>query len=103
MCLLKKTLYDLKQSTKEFYLFLIKMLKEIDFKIIIIDQSIFYNDEIKIVITLRIDDLFIFDFKIDDIKSLKKQIEKRVELFDLDDIFYYLNMEISRDKKKKLS
>ena len=100
MCSLKKALYDFKQSTREFYLFLANMLKEFNFKIIITDQSIFHNDEIKIVITAHIDNLLIFDFKVDDI-MLKKQIEKKIEIFDLDDISYYLDMEISRNKKKK--
>ena len=56
VCLLNKALYDLKQSTRQFYLFLVDLLSHFDLKSITANQSIFYNTNIDIIIAAHIDD-----------------------------------------------
>ncbi len=100
VCLLNKALYGLKQSARQFYLFLANLLKELNFNLIIADQSVFYNSESNIIITAYIDDLLVFAENKNEINSLKQQLKRKLELSDLGNISYYLGMEISRDRTK---
>ena len=82
---LLKTLYGLKQSAKQFYLFLTKLLFEFDFTPIIVNQSVFYNNNTKIIIAIHIDDLLIFNNSLNKINELKLKINKKIEINDLSD------------------
>ena len=101
VCLLNKTLYELKQSARQFYLFLANLLKELNFNSITADQFVFYNSDSNIIITAHINDLLVFAADKNDIKSLKQQIEKKLVLFDLNEISYYFDMKIQRDRAKR--
>ena len=96
VCLLNKALYDLKQFARQFYLFLAKLLKDLDYESIIADQSVFYNKKSNIIVTAHIDDLLIFAENKKNTQILKEQLQKKVEISDLGDISYYLSMEITR-------
>ena len=101
VCLLNKALYDLKQSTRQFYLFLIDLLSQYGFKSITADQSVFYNKDTDIIIAAHIDDLLIIGQNKADIDNLKSQISKKVEISDLGDAKFFLDMEITRNRDKK--
>ena len=72
ICLLLKTLYDLKQFVKQFYIFLRDLLAEFDFKSIIANQSIFFNFDIDIILAAHIDNLLIADKNFNKINELQK-------------------------------
>ena len=100
--LLKKALYGLKQAAKEFYRFLANILRDLGFKPLYYDQSVFININKNIIITAYIDNLLIFTPKNNNfIKILKGQIEKRVKISDLGDILYYLGIKITKKRDKR--
>ena len=101
VCLLLKTLYDLKQFAKQFYIFLRNLLTEFDFKSIIADQLIFFNADIDIIIVAHIDNLLITDKDINKINKLQKQLQTKIEISDLSDVSFFLNMKINRNKRNK--
>ena len=82
-------------------MFLIDLLSQYDFKSITANQSIFYNKDIDIIIAAHIDDLLIIDQNKVYIDNLKSQIFKKVEISDLDDAKFFLDMKITRNKDKK--
>jgi len=100
VCLLNKALYELKQFPRQFYLFLANLIRELNFNLIIADQFVFYNSESNIVITAHIDDLLVFAENKNEINSLTQQLKRKLELSDLGNISYYLEMKISRDRTK---
>ena len=101
VCLLLKALYDFKQFAKQFYIFLRDLLTEFDFKSIIADQSIFFNVDINIIIAAHINDLLITDKNINKINELQKQLQTKIEISDLSDVSFFLDMEINRNRRNK--
>ncbi len=101
VCFLNKVLYDLKQSAKQFYLFLCDLLSQFDYKSITADQFVFYNTKTKIIIAAHIDDLLVFDENKQNIEILKSQIIKNIEISNLNDAKFFLDMKITRNKNKK--
>ena len=102
VCLLKRALYGLKQAAREFYRFLAGILRDLGFRPLYHDQSVFINIKVNIIIAAHIDDLLVFVPKNSNfIEVLKGQIEKRVEISDLGNISYYLGIEITRNRDKK--
>ena len=61
----------------------------------------FYNIKNNIIKAAHINDLLIFAFNKENINTLKEQIFKKVEIFDLGNVNYYLNINITRNKNKK--
>ena len=94
-------MYNLKQFAKQFYLFLQDLLQEFDFKLIIANQSIFFNSNIGIIIAAYIDDLLIIDKNINKINELQKQLRTKIEISDLNDVNFFLNIKIKRNKINK--
>lgn len=60
VCLLNKALYGLKQCARQYFHFQQNCKKELNFKLVIANQSVFYNSESNIIITAYIDDLLVF-------------------------------------------
>ena len=82
-------------------MFLIELLSQFDFITIIANQSIFYNFDTKIIITIHIDDLLIFDDSMNEINILKIKINKKVEISDLNDTKNFFDMKLNRNKINK--
>ena len=62
-----------------------------------IDQSIFIGQNI--VVMAYVDDIIIFSKNVETINKLKTHISKHVDVIDLNNAKFYLNMEIIRKKK----
>ena len=77
------------------------MLIDLNFSLFTLDQSIFLNNTTDIIITSHIDDLLIYELNIEDIQALKTALSKKIEITDLSKIFYYLGIEVTRDRAKK--
>ena len=99
--LLLKTLYNLKQFAKQFYIFLRDLLAKFDFKLIIANQSIFFNVDIDIIIAAYINNLLITDKNINKINKLQKQLQTKIEINNLSDVSFFLNMKINRNRRNK--
>jgi len=99
ICHLNKTLYELKQTSQEWYAILKVYLIFINYQRIEIDYSMFIHDN-DIIIAIYVNDLLILESNIFDIKALKLQFAKRFQMKDLDSIKWYLEMHITRDKAK---
>ena len=98
---LLRTLYDLKQSSREWYECFKDFLLFINFERFFMNHFVFvhFND---IIIIVYVDDFLIIKFNIDDITTLKKQIAKRFQIKNLDDIFQYLNVKVVKDRFNRI-
>jgi len=96
-CRLNKVLYELKQTSREWYAILKVYLIFIDYQRVEIDHSVFIHDN-DIIIAIYVDDLLILESNIFDIKALKLQFAERFQMKDLDSIKWYLEMHITRDR-----
>ena len=68
---------------------------------ILLDQSIFLNNTTSIIITSHVDDLLVYEPNIEDIQALKTALSKKIEITNLSEIFYYLDIKVIRDRAKK--
>src|SRR6266699_5063589 len=74
--LFTKALYSLKQSLREWQLKLKTLLGELGFKPLISDSTVFYNLESGIFIMTFIDDYLFICPKFNEIKYVKRKIDK---------------------------
>ena len=100
ICLLKTALYDLKQAAKQFYLFLRNLLTNFDYESIIDDIFVFFNKNTKMIVVAHIDDLLITNFDINKINELQKQFQTKIEINNLSDVDFFLNMKIIKNREK---
>ena len=85
ICHLNKILYELKQTSQEWYATLKVYFIFIDYQRIEIDHSVFtYQNDI--IIIIYVNDLLILESNIFNIKALKLQFTKRFQIKDLDSI-----------------
>ena len=102
MCLLLRALYDLKQSPREWYATLRDFLISKDFKHIESNHSLFFNEETRLIVSVYVNDIQIYDPRgSKHISDLKKELSKRFTMIDLDSYSYYLSMEIQRNRAKR--
>jgi len=99
-CHLNKILYELKQTSQEWYAILKVYLIFINYQRIEIDHSVFTHQN-DIIIAIYVNDLLILESNIFNIKALKLQFAKRFQMKDLDSIEWYLEMHITRDRVKQ--
>ena len=71
------------------------LLTKFNFKFIIVDQSIFFNNNIDIIITAYIDNLLITDKNINKINKLQKQLQTKIEISDLSNVNFFFDMKIN--------
>ncbi len=100
ICHLNKTLYELKQTSQEWYATLKVYLIFIDYQRIEIDHSVFTHQN-DIIIAIYVNDLLILELNIFDIKALKLQFAERFQMKDLDSIEWYLEMHIIHDRVER--
>ena len=100
VCRLRKTLYDLKQSSRVWYNILVIFLKKHDFLLLDVDLSVFSND--KIIIVIYVDDLLIIESSRDYIQQVKLVLHKRFDMTDMRFLCYYLSMSIERDRFNRI-
>ena len=98
---LKKGLYGLKQSARQWYKKCATKLKKLGFRPLPSDDAVFIRGKSltdSIVITLYVDDLTIFGKDINKINQLKQDLRIEFELNDLGDIAYYLGLKVRRNR-----
>ena len=77
------------------------MLIDLNFSLFTLDQSIFLNNTTGIIITSHIDDLLVYEPNIEDIQALKIALSKKIEITNLSEIYYYLDIKVTRNRAKK--
>ena len=102
-CRLNKALYGLKQASRQWQLFLTRILEQIGFKSLKIDNSIFIHTSKPIVLATHVDDILVFASNIILVNNLYKELSSisKLEITNLGEIKEFLGVEIIRDRKKK--
>ena len=100
---LKKTLYGLKQASREWYKKLSHELDTLGFSRIQADHCVFYKNVNghHIVIAVYVDDNLIISDSPDLIAQTKKDLSSRFDMTDLGEVHWILNMEVTRDRSKR--
>ena len=103
MCLLKKSLYGLKQSPRQWYKRFDSFMTKNSYTRSLYDSCVYYkkmHDGSFMYLLLYVDDMLIAAKNMASIVLLKKQLSQEFEMKDLGAAKKILGMEIIRDRKK---
>ena len=100
-CLLKKSLYGLKQSPRCWYEKLSKTLVTKGFKQNPFDPTLYYSSEMQTYILVYVDDLIVCSKTKDNISNLEKFLRSLFKLKSLGSLSHFLNIQITRNRKTK--
>ena len=101
VCLLKKTLYGLKQSGRRWYQRLCEIMSSIGFSRCDVDMAVFYRHGDKgelAIVLVHVDDCTIAATSTRLISEFKTGVAKQVEISDLGELHWLLGVEIHRDR-----
>jgi hypothetical protein len=99
-CKLRKTLYGLKQSPREWYSKIDTFLEKNGYLRSHADHSVYVNKEGSIV-AVYVDDLIIVGKKIADVELVKRRLHNEFKMTDLGELKLFLGIEIIRNRKTK--
>ncbi|KAG8498902.1 hypothetical protein CXB51_005261 [Gossypium anomalum] len=102
VCLLKKSLYGLKQSPRQWYKRFDSFMTSHDFKRSSFDSCVYFkknNDGSFVYLLLYVDDMLIAAKDKGEIRKVKAQLSEEFEMKDLGPAKKILGMEILRDRK----
>ena len=97
---LRKSLYGLKQASREWYLALTQALKNVGFKQaeIELDQCLFHHEELDIYLCVHVDDCFLSFEKEENVKELVRRLEEmNFEFSVVEELRKGLGLSINRD------
>ena len=97
---LRKGLYGLKQSGREWNKRISKFLRSINYKTLTGDNCVFVNQTSHVIIALYVDDLLIFSKSTTAIKDVKKLLNREYKMKDLGPAQYVLSIRIRREGKR---
>ena len=100
MCRFKKILYDLKQFSRVWSKTFNDFFRQYKFKFLNVDQNVFCNDII--IIVIYVNDLLIAKFNKIDNRVIKIVFNKRFQIIDLNFLVYYLDMNIQRNRQQRI-
>ena len=102
VCHLRRALYGLKQSPREWYYTLREFLESKGFHHTESDHSLFVNEQTRLIVSVYVDDIQIYGPRgSKHIPELKKELHIRFAMTELGPCTYYLGMEIQRDRNKR--
>jgi hypothetical protein len=104
VCILRKTLYGLKQSGRRWYQKLVDiMLTKLLFSRCDVDQAVFFRhtNDATIIVLVHVDDCTIAATTQVLVKHFKAGISKHVEITDLGELHWLLGIEIKRDRERR--
>ena len=93
VCILKKGLYGLKQSAREFYRKLKGILEKLGF-VATLDPALFINHEYTAIIAVHVDDLAVAGASIEVIDDVKSKLKQEFKMKDLGFIRKYLGIRV---------
>jgi hypothetical protein len=99
----KKGLYGLKQSAREWSKRLTDFLAKIGFRSLTADNNVFVKGNIRtgLTITVYVDDVKLIGSDKPAMKQVIEQLSNEFKVTNLGDIKYYLGMEIKRDRMRR--
>jgi hypothetical protein len=100
VCRLNKSLYGLKQASRNWFAKFTNALRDADFLQSKADYSLFYrhNNKSSIFVLVYVDDIIIAGSDVEGISILKHFLHQRFHLKDLGQLKYFLGIEVSRSK-----
>jgi len=103
VCRLKKSLYGLKQSPRQWYQKLHSTLSDLGFSRCASDHCVWIwaKDGIKVIIPAYVDDLTLACNNVPTLKRIKEELKKRYKMRDLGPIAYILGIEVIRDRANR--
>jgi hypothetical protein len=96
-CRIRKGLYGLKQSARNWYLVLVSQFKKLGFRQTK-DPGLFVNPKTRVVIGFHVDDLLIGGADREAVKATKNALSERFKMKDLGELTHFLGMRIRRSK-----
>ena len=96
-CRIRKGLYGLKQSARNWYLVLVSQFKRLGFRQTK-DPGLFVNPKTRVVIGFHVDDLLIGGADREAVKATKNALSERFKMKDLGELTHFLGMRIRRGK-----
>uniref|UniRef100_A0A2N9HJS7 Reverse transcriptase Ty1/copia-type domain-containing protein n=1 Tax=Fagus sylvatica TaxID=28930 RepID=A0A2N9HJS7_FAGSY len=104
VCRLKKSLYGLKQSSRQWYLKFHQVILDIGYKMSPLDHCVYvWRDKEKLaLLSLYVDDILLASNSPDMMKETKFCLGSKFEMKDMGPTNYVLGIRISRDRDSKL-
>ena len=93
VCILKKALYDLKQTSRIWYQTIQNFLQKLKFKRCDSNHDVFTNETI--FIAIYVNDLLLFEKDISDLQRIQNELMSRFRMTDLEEISHYLKMQVN--------
>jgi len=102
-CLLLKAIYGLKQGSRQWYLKLSEVMKDLGFKKVRSEPCvyIFLRGDDRVIVPSYVDDLHIASKSKEAIQRVKDDLAKRFKLRDLGPSKWFLGIHITRDRAKR--
>ena len=104
VCRLNKSIYGLKQASRQWYLKFDSVVSEFGFVENQVDECVYMKSEGKnfIFLVLYVDDILLASSDVNLLKRTKCFLSQRFDMKDLGEASYVLGIEIKRDKPKNL-
>lgn len=98
VCLLKKSIYGLHQSGREWNLCLDEFLKSIHLVRSMADPCVYFNQDEKLIVGVYVDDLLVMSEEITTIQKFKAALGSVFEVKDLGEVNHLLSIRINRNE-----
>ena len=104
VCKLKRSIYGLKQSFRQWYFRFHDSIISQGFEMIEEDHCVYLKRSKKsvLILSLYVDDILIVGSDMDSIVTIKKWLSSTFEMKDMGEAHFVLGIEIVRDRSKKL-
>lgn len=103
VCRLKKSLYGLKQASRQWNKKLSSALKEMGLSQNKVDPCIYYkivDNNDMVFLATYVDDIILFTNNVQSKNYIKEELQKQFKIKDLGDIKYCIGIHVERDRKK---
>ena len=102
VCRLKKSIYELKQASRQWYLKFHEVISNFDFKKNIVDQCIYIkiSGSKFVILVLYVDDILLASNNLDMLYETKRFLSANFDIKDLGEASYVIGIEIHRDRSR---
>ena len=101
VCKMKRAMYGLKQSGRQWNRKLRTRLRDIGFELIDADNCIFINTDTKAIIAVWVDNLIIMAKTLTQMNGIKRQLNWMFEMKDLGELRHFLGIQVDRDRRNR--